>query len=133
MNNETQLVFNSRIDNIAQVEQLIEQIKTTYNIQDEIYGNLLLASIEAVNNAIEHGNQFDSDKQVKFKAQVSETNIIIKVQDEGAGFDANTLPDPTTTERRELPDGRGVFLMRKLADTIQFKKGGTMVEMEFYL
>ena len=129
----TQLVFNSTLDNISKVEQAIEDIKDIYTITDAIYGNVMIASIEAVTNAIEHGNSFDDSKNVFFKVSICNGSLKISVEDEGTGFNADILPDPTTIENKANPDGRGVFLMRHLSDDIKFEKNGTCVEMFFRL
>jgi serine/threonine-protein kinase RsbW len=128
-----QLVFDSKLDNIAKVEQAIDDIKENYPIEDTIYGNMMIASIEAVTNAIEHGNSFDDTKNVSFRAFISRQSLKISVEDEGEGFNADTLPDPTTVENKIRPDGRGVFLMRNLADEIKFENNGTRVELLFRL
>lgn len=129
----TQLIFDSNLDNIAKVEQAIEDIKQNYTITDTIYGNVMIASIEAVTNAIEHGNSFDNTKNVFFKAYICNQSLKISVEDERCGFDVDTLPDPTTIENKGNPDGRGVFLMRHLADDIKFENNGTRVELFFRL
>jgi serine/threonine-protein kinase RsbW len=53
------------------------------------------------------------------------------IEDEGPGFDYNNLPDPTAPENIEKPHGRGVFLMRKLADQCEFQDDGRIVIMDF--
>lgn len=128
-----QLIFNSNLDNISKVEQAIETIKENYVIEDSIFGNMMIASIEAVTNAIEHGNSFDDSKQVYFNAFISSQTLKIQVKDEGEGFDINTLPDPTSAHNKLEPDGRGVFLMQHLADEIQFENNGTEVNLFFKL
>lgn len=55
------------------------------------------------------------------------------VEDEGKGFDYNTLPDPTSGENLLKPDGRGIFLMKHLCDVLRFEESGKKVEMVFYI
>lgn len=127
------LKIDSRLENISQVESLIETIKVQYAINEEQYGNMLLASVEAVTNAIEHGNLGDVHKVVEIEASREKSEVKLCIRDEGSGFNPDQLPDPTTPERREQPDGRGVFLIRKLADKVFFRDGGSCVEMRFQL
>jgi serine/threonine-protein kinase RsbW len=127
------LVIKSRLENIAKVESMIESLKVQYDINDEQYGNMLLASVEAVTNAIEHGNNLDARKEVNIEAYKSKDEFKLSVKDEGKGFNPDKLPDPTSPELREQPDGRGVFLIRKLADKVFFRDGGSCVEMRFML
>ena len=127
------LKIKSRLENIAAVESMIEELKTQLAIHEDQYGKLLLASVEAVTNAIEHGNKLDEKKEVDIIACKCNTSFRLSIKDEGKGFNPDSLPDPTLPENIEQPDGRGVFLMRKLADEVYFIDGGRCVEMYFYL
>jgi len=127
------LKINSNLKNIAKVESMIETLRVQYHINDQQYGNMLLASVEAVTNAIEHGNNLDEKKIVAIEAQKCESIFRLSVRDQGNGFNPDRLPDPTTPEYLEQPDGRGVFLMRKLADEVLFFDEGRCVEMKFIL
>lgn len=128
---ENEFVIESKLENICKVEKLIDDISEENNISSDIYGKILIASIEAVNNSIVHGNKLDPNKKVKLNMFVSESQLHVIVEDEGRGFDYNNVPDPTTPENIENISGRGVFLMKKLADAIQFNEKGTRVEMIF--
>ena len=127
------LKIKSRLENIAKVESMIETIRIQFDINDEQYGNMLLASVEAVTNAIEHGNNLDAHKMVNIEAYKHNSEFKVSVRDEGQGFNPDRLPDPTSPEFLEQPDGRGVFLMKKLADKVFFSDGGSCVEMLFQL
>ncbi|MBK9329949.1 MAG: ATP-binding protein [Sphingobacteriales bacterium] len=133
MQEVVKLKISSRLENIAKVETLIESLRDQFKISERQYGNMLLASVEAVTNAIEHGNNLDEKKEVKIEAYKCEQFFNLFVRDQGKGFNPDGLPDPTAPEFREQPDGRGVFLMRKLADEVRFREGGTCVEMKFFL
>lgn len=133
MSEVVRLKIKSRLENIAKVESMIESLRVQYAINDEQYGNMLLASVEAVTNAIEHGNNLDEHKEVDIEARKCNSAFKLLIKDEGNGFNPDRLPDPTTPEFREQPDGRGVFLMKKLADEVCFTEGGRCVEMHFRL
>jgi serine/threonine-protein kinase RsbW len=128
---ENLLVFSSELENISRVEKLIEDISSTYNLTAEIYGKISVAIIEAVNNAILHGNQLDVSKSVKVGYTVNDDSIEFAVEDEGKGFDFENIPDPTLPENLEKTHGRGIFLMNHLADDITFDGNGALVEMKF--
>ncbi|RUT78832.1 ATP-binding protein [Ancylomarina longa] len=125
------LVFPSELENITRVEKLIDDISSSYNLSSEIYGKISVAIIEAVNNAILHGNQLDVSKQVKIEFNVDKEAIRFLIEDEGKGFDFKNIPDPTLPENLEKTHGRGIFLMNHLADQIEFGENGSLVEMEF--
>jgi len=130
---QTVIELNSSLDSISKVEKFIDEISANVNISSEIYGKILIATIEAVNNAIVHGNKLNSNKIVRVKIESEGNRLKVIVEDEGPGFDFYNLPDPTTPQNIENISGRGVFLMRKLSDEINFFNNGSLVELIFYL
>ena len=134
MNTEKQLhtmQISSQPESINLVEKLIDEIKQEHNIHEECYGNMLVAVTEAVNNAIQHGNKYDPDKMVSINYEIDTDQISFTISDEGSGFDYMNLPDPTDPENLEKPTGRGVFLMKHLADQIIFAENGKVGELYF--
>ena len=123
--------FSSRTENIAIVEKLIDEVCESHHVEEDHYGNILISLTEAVNNAIVHGNKLDADKEVKVWYEIDVPTLRFFIEDEGPGFDYDNLPDPTAPENREKPNGRGVFLMRNLADNCEFHDDGTLVQLEF--
>lgn len=123
--------FSSKGENITIVERLIDQLCEQYNIREEHYGNILIALTEAVNNAIYHGNKQDPEKSVNVRYQADEDTFYFRIEDEGPGFDFENIPDPTSPENLEKPNGRGVFLMRHLSDEMTFSDDGRIVELRF--
>ncbi|MBI5540734.1 MAG: ATP-binding protein [Bacteroidia bacterium] len=119
--------FQSKIENINIVEKLVDEISASQNLSSEIYGNLLVAMVEAVNNAIIHGNKLDESKEVVVNYGLEDGYFWFNVKDQGPGFDFNSLPDPTLPENIEKPHGRGIFLMSHLVDEIKFEDNGTKV------
>ena len=107
--------------------------KTSTTLDDDIYGNIMIAVIESVNNAIVHGNNADKEKNVDLSLLFDEEQIRFTIADEGNGFNINDLPDPTAPENLERTGGRGIFLMKHLADEVSFKNDGQKVELTFYL
>ena len=81
------------------------------NIKEEKYLSCKVSSVEAVTNAIEHGNNLDEHKKciLKFTKINSIFKLTVHLIDQGMGFDPNILPNPTAPEFLEQPDGRGVF------------------------
>lgn len=128
------LNFNSTSDNISIAENLIDEVCKKYNVDEDNYGNILIAVTEAVNNAINHGNQQDASKQVHLEVSyLADRSLKFTVSDEGDGFNYDQLPDPTDPENIEKISGRGVFLMKSLSDSIDFSDEGRCVEMRFRL
>ncbi len=121
----------SQPQSINIIEKVIDDMKNEFDIHEDSYGNILVAVTEAVNNAIMHGNQSDPSKNVKVAYEVDGDRIVFTISDEGKGFDYYNLPDPTAPENLEKPTGRGVFLMKHLADQVIFSENGRVVELYF--
>ena len=120
-------------DNIRIIESFIDNAKEKFNLNDDIYGNIMISVTESVNNAIKHGNRNIKSKNVSISLALDETQLKFVIEDEGAGFDFHDLPDPTAPENLEKPGGRGIFLMKHLADEVVFTKEGSVVELTFYI
>lgn len=127
------MILKSEIQNINIVEKLIDEISTRYNIHSDVYGKLLLAVVEGVNNAIVHGNKLQKDKDVVVEYDINDKEILFQISDSGDGFDYSNLPDPTRPENIERTHGRGIFLMNHLSDKLEFNEPGNMVKMVFNL
>ncbi|MCB9223668.1 MAG: ATP-binding protein [Crocinitomicaceae bacterium] len=123
--------IGSDLNNIPQVESLIDKVCEDLSLNEDYYGNILIAVTEAVNNAIIHGNKNQASKLVKVNVEESNKGIIFSVFDEGDGFDFTNLPDPTAPENIEKPDGRGIFLMKNLSDDVSFDMNGSKVSITF--
>ncbi len=91
--------------------------------------NLRVVLAEALANAIIYGNRLDPDKFVDVRVVVSRTGLMAHVCDQGEGFDPADVPDPTEPDRLERSDGRGLFLIRKLADEVRFNERGNTICM----
>ncbi len=123
--------ISSKIENIILIEKMIEDVCELFNINEDYYGNILVALTEAVNNAIYHGNQANPEKNIEIFFKTNPEYISFIVKDEGPGFNYDNLPDPTNPENIEKPNGRGVFLMRNLADKVSFEDNGSKVVLDF--
>lgn len=127
----SKITIHSDISNISLVEKLIDELSQQYSFHSDVYGKLLLAVVEGVNNAIVHGNKMVSEKKVTISYEVASNRISFTIRDEGQGFDHTLLPDPTTPENIERTHGRGVFLMKHLTDELAFSDKGNEVKLTF--
>ena len=130
---EQRLKISSKTDCLHIVEKFVDDFSASCNIDQDVYGNVLIATLEAANNAITHGNKLDENKQVEIVFTIEDDKILLTVRDEGKGFDYSNIPDPTSPENLENMSGRGVFLMSKLSDVIEFEDNGSFVKMTFFL
>jgi serine/threonine-protein kinase RsbW len=90
---------------------------------------LRVALAEAVANAIQCGNGGDPAKYVTIQADLFEDRIRLSVSDEGPGFDPSSVPDPRDPELLESPCGRGLFIIRHLAERVEFNEKGNTIWM----
>jgi len=126
------LKIKSNQASLRLVENAIDDATLELGITQDSYGKILVSALEAVNNAILHGNKLDQEKWVEFKIEFINSNLKIFVSDEGSGFKPDEVPDPTLPQNIESCNGRGVYLMKHLADEIEYSEKGNSVIMTFY-
>jgi serine/threonine-protein kinase RsbW len=119
-NNHYYLEIESDPNNIITVEEFVNYFAKDIGLSDEKISSLLLAVTEATTNAIIHANKNDKTKLVKVDVTVNDSKLVIKVIDEGKGFDPAKIPDPTTPENLLKDSGRGVYLMRVYMDELKY-------------
>jgi len=112
---------------------MVDEVSVECSLSSHIYGNVLIATMEAANNAILHGNKLDAKKDVIIKFSWSSEELELIVTDQGKGFNFKDVPDPTAPGNVEKVNGRGVFLMERLSDKISFKENGRKVSLTFKL
>ena len=125
------LQLPSKPESIALLEQLIEEIADKHHVAEDTFANMMTCLNEAVINAIIHGNKQDENKRVIVNAEVDPKRIIWTVTDQGPGFAYNNLADPTAPENLENLTGRGVFIIKHLADQCIFNASGNEIELHF--
>lgn len=125
------LSIPSDFGSISKVETLIDDVCSRLSVNEDYYGNVLIAVTEAVNNAIMHGNEQNAKLNVDLAVGDKETDFCFSVQDYGKGFDFDHLPDPTAPENIEKENGRGIYLMRSLAEEVEFNDNGRNVSIYF--
>jgi serine/threonine-protein kinase RsbW len=120
-------------ENIRIVESFIENARDKIQFSDDVYGNIMIAVTESVSNAITHGNKNDQSKVVDLSLEADTGYISCTVHDEGRGFNSETLPDPTAPDNLYKTGGRGIFLIKNLADEVDFLGNGNTILMKFYV
>jgi serine/threonine-protein kinase RsbW len=126
-----EIEFASIPENVNLVESLVEELKAEFGLSEEMEANMLVSLSEAVNNAIFHGNQKDPSKLVKIKLLKEDKILTFSVEDKGGGFNPAEVKDPTADENLLSPTGRGIFLMKTLADKVEFENGGRTAVLTF--
>lgn len=115
---------------VDQVMRFIKLFMGKLGIAKETEEDIEIAVLEALANAVIHGNGEKPEKQVHLTCPCSmDGEVSIIVQDEGEGFDNRAIPDPTEPQGLLLTHGRGLDLMRTLMDEVSFEENGTVVRM----
>lgn len=127
------LCLKSSYEEVEKVEKLLNSLQDELGFNNEFYAHLMLAVSEAATNGIVHGNQLEKSKSVVIKAFRDKERLIIETQDEGEGFNPETLPDPLAKENLLKASGRGVFLMEEYADNVEYADGGSKLILTFKL
>jgi len=111
------------------IEQaLMEALERQGCGEDDIF-SVRLALEEAVVNAIRHGNKADPSKSIYVNFRIEQGRLIVNIEDEGAGFDLDSVPDPTAEENLEADHGRGILLMRVYMDEVAYNERGNAVTL----
>ena len=125
---ELHLTIASRFENIELVQTVVDDALRERGVPEDSRHWVGLALREAVANAIKHGNELDPEKRVEITAHVASDELVLRISDEGAGFDQNEVADPLAPENRFRASGRGIFYMKRFMDDVEYGKsasGGT--------
>ena len=125
------LEIESDPNNLITVEEFVNYFCKDVNLPDEKLANIFLAITEATTNAIIHANKCDINKIVTIDAYVENSKLIIKIKDEGEGFEPGNIPDPTEPENLLKDSGRGIYLMRVYMDDMEYKRTSSGMELVF--
>ena len=131
MQPELKLKIKSTPNQVKYIERYVHNLMKCCKFSQEVYDNILITLTEAVNNAIIHGNEKDESKFVSVKCVEKSKEVVIRISDEGRGFDPHEVADPTLPQNLECCGGRGVHIMKELSDKIKFLDSGRTVEMHF--
>jgi serine/threonine-protein kinase RsbW len=123
-----ELVIPSEPGRIAEADEFLESALRSRGVPDAIVSDMAIATTELVNNAIIHGNRSDATKTVSLTLQFTQSDITVRVIDQGAGFDPNQVADPLAQENLLREVGRGIFIARSLMDDVRYERnpGGGM-------
>jgi len=116
------LELNSTMESVNQVEAAAEKLACEAGLDEDECFHVTVAVREAVVNAVLHGNENDSAKQIAVSLQNTGEDLIFTIADQGKGLDPDTLPDPLAPENLLRGSGRGIFLIRSFMDEVHFRQ-----------
>ena len=130
------LAFPSRLDMLEFVQLLSDHAGRIGNLDDDLVHGVGVSVRESVVNAITHGNAEDESKRVvvefQFEPRSAPAQLVVRVVDQGQGFDPVNVADPCAPENLLKPCGRGLLFMRSFMDGLTLRcapGGGTEVRM----
>jgi serine/threonine-protein kinase RsbW len=133
---DVHLEIHSTIDALEVVQAVAERIARQLGLDEDTLHWTTMAVRESVINAITHGNHGDPSKLVfiDFTAtpECNPDDLIVRVRDQGTGFDPTALEDPLEPANVLKTSGRGIFLIRRFMDDVSIHRapaGGTEVRM----
>ena len=126
------LQLPSNSESVAVLENFVDDLVLKMQIGDDVYANLMTCLNEAITNAIYHGNKQSPDKMVYVNLEIiNNKRLVFTIADEGEGFDFTNIPDPTDQSNLEKLTGRGVYIMKRLADQCIYNSKGNELELHF--
>ncbi len=121
---EIQIQIPSSTEFVGPIVKFFDAMFADKGLEQSLVSNLVTSVIEAVGNAIVHGNQSDLRKNVSVRIILNKNVIEFAVRDEGHGVDIDSLPDPLAPENLLKPCGRGIFLMKTFMDDVRCERNG---------
>ena len=122
----------SRFEMLEMVDTVLAHLARMLQFDEDAAHNMSVAVRESVVNAIKHGNQHDEGKRVAVVFTIHPSALEVKVQDQGSGFDPESVPNPIAEENLLKAYGRGIFFMRNFMDEVSYSfpaRGGCVVRM----
>lgn len=125
------LVITSSMSSMPRLDRFISGLQKAWKINQEDFDTIRIVLSEALMNAIVHGNKSASSGIVYIDAFRDDDYYTFSIEDDGPGFDFEGLDNPTAEENLNKPNGRGIFIMKHLADGIHFSKNGKCLKLLF--
>jgi len=116
---------------LSALPRLLEGVRDRCPINDDQFHNLVIAMTEAVNNAIVHGNKSNPEKLVRYRLECRHDGIFCSVEDQGEGFELDTIADPVSPENLLRESGRGMFIIGALMRDLRTVNTGSGMRVEF--
>ncbi|PKD43144.1 ATP-binding protein [Rhodohalobacter barkolensis] len=130
--NTYRLSLKSTHEEAARVPDFVTEIQNEASLNEDEASTFMLLLSEAVDNAIQHGNQYDPEKNVTIEIFINGKEIMAKVTDEGEGFDMEKAKKANPIDEENLlnPGGRGIFIIQELSDSMEFSNNGTTLQFK---
>ena len=126
------IVIRSTQAGIAEFHSFMDKLQIEWSMPDPLFARILIATSEAVLNAVQHGNKMSEGKTVTITFERTDELFSATVEDEGDGFTHRRYGTPLDDFDLLKPSGRGIFIMRHQADFAYYSNRGSKVKLLFY-
>lgn len=130
---QVRISIGSRYEHIDLIQIVVDDALARLGLDEDSRHWVGIAVREGVANAIKHGNRQNPDKEVEVELTIEGEEAIIRIEDNGEGFDPDEIADPLSPENLLKPNGRGIFYMKSFMDDIKYSErpgGGTVVTLK---
>lgn len=114
--------LESSLDSVNKLEETAEQVAQRAGFDEETATHVAMAVREAAVNAVLHGNAYDPNKHVTASFEITSDALVVRITDQGPGFNPDSIPDPLAPENILRGSGRGIFLIRAFMDEVHFRQ-----------
>jgi serine/threonine-protein kinase RsbW len=115
------------------LDGFVDGVAVDLGLDEELTSNIVISVSEALNNAFVHGNKRDEGLSIALAVYHSSDALTFVVRDQGGGYDYELLNDDLSDDLLDVPGGRGLFIMRALADEVSNNEEGNEVYLTFLL
>ena len=116
------LKLTSSLESVDKIERTAEEFGTLAGFDEDTVPNIAMAVREAAVNAILHGNAYNPAKNITATFEANSDALIVRIADEGTGFDPTNVPDPHAAENILRGSGRGIILIKAFMDEVHFRQ-----------
>jgi serine/threonine-protein kinase RsbW len=118
-----EVTLETRLESVDLAESIVMRVAKASGFDDEDVHKIGMAVREGVINAYNYGNQQDRQKKILLTVELDPEKMVVRVLDEGKGFELAEVPDPLCEENLLRTSGRGLFLMRAFMDEFTVQRG----------
>jgi serine/threonine-protein kinase RsbW len=128
--------LDSTLESVDSAEELAVGVAQRAGFAEDDLMKIGMAVRESMVNAVVHGNRYNANKKVRFSVDKNAERFVVRIADQGEGFDFKNLPDPLAPQNLMRTSGRGIFLIRSFMDEFEIRRvepAGTEVTLIKYL
>src|SRR5271168_4573963 len=133
---ERKILLDSTLDSVEVAETAVLGAAREIGFHEDDLHQLGMAVRESMVNAVVHGNRYNAHKKVHLSVSKAPGEFVVRIADQGEGFDYDNLPDPLAQENLLRHSGRGIFLIKAFMDDFQVRRlepAGTEVTLVKHL